>query len=707
MWWVVSLLTYAKEDAAWTTSGDSSSHVIVHNFCGAVGAWVADVSYFLFGLSVWWFVPVCMGLGWFALIQRTSTPFRFRAWAGGLCLLLCASTTLEWSWLSRMEGYLPNHSGGVLGYSIGSWSVTLLGFSAIGLIAIVLGLIGMALVFHFSWLQLSERLGANLEHFIQMVWQRLEQIRDRKLGKKAVREREFGMYEERTVMPKNAPHAEYAPYAQYAQSTLPPHQDYQDYQDYQDNQDKEDLDSSMNGEYPTWEEAEAAAAAAIQSLEQEAPLPIPEPASIYRLPGLELLDHNPVAENAADSDTLAATARLIEKRLGDLGVRATVQNPQAGAVITSYEITLFDARSEDKPSLSSLSKDLARSLSVSSIRVVEQNGLWLELPNAKRPTIGLAKILETPAYQEAEFVLALALGQDRTGNPIVLDLAKMPHILLAGASGSGQSAGIHAMICALLFKADTQNLRLLLIDTKMQKLPLYEGIPHLIAPIVADAQQAVNSLAWCVAEMEYRYQLMRKLGVSGITEFNQKLAQAKRRGELFYCPENSKKPMGHLPYVVVVVNELADLMIGHSKKVEILIACLAQKARATGIHLVLATHNPNVNIVTELIKANIPTRIAFQVSSKADSSIILETGGAETLLGMGDMLYLPNAFNGSDAPLRVHGAWVSTKEVEAVVHHIQQQCPTPDYLPGVLDTPVTETIEKIQGGETDPLYEKV
>lgn len=723
VWWVLCLWTYSREDAAWTTSGDNP---VMQNLFGATGAWVADVSYFLFGGSVWWILLALFWLGWMFLIKKAPDPdmdsdadappfqFQFAAFVGGMVLLLCASTTLEWSWLSRMEGRLPNHSGGILGYSIGSWLVHWLNFSEIGLISIVLVMVGMALVFHFSWLQLSEWLGANLEHFLQMIWQRLEQIRDRKLGQRAMREREFNMYEERAAM-NGTPSA------------------------FKDNfKEKEALDSSLDSsideEYPTWEEAEATAAAqaaalaaAAQQAEQEAQ-GVVQARPLYQLPPLELLEKTTLAQasvSTVDGDTLAATARLIEKRLGDLGVKATVGNPQVGPIITSYEVVwekesdkppekLSDKSSDDSShglediNLSDLARDLARSLNVHSIRVVANRiGMVLELPNAKRQIIGLASVLETAVWQDSESMLTVALGQDSMGHPVVLDLAKMPHVLMAGADGSGKSVGVHSMICSLLFRAETRDVRLLLIDPRMQKLSVYEGIPHLIAPVVADVQQGISSLAWCVAEMDYRYQLMRKLGVSSMVEFNQKIAQAKRRGELLYCPENSRnprKPMGHLPYVVVVINELADLMLGHSKKVQTLIACLAQKARATGIHLIVSTKNPHDNVVTELIRANIPARITFQVSSRMDSVTMLHSSGAETLLGMGDMLYL---CGGTEGAIRAHGTFVSMDEVRAVVHHIRQQCPEPDYLPHVLETPVTSTLETLGTGEDDPLYEQV
>ncbi len=720
-WWVLCLWTYSREDAAWTTSGEN---LVRQNLCGTTGAWVADVSFFLFGFSVWWVLLALFWLGWMLFITRAMPPiaeameseisdtarFRFHslAFIGGLLLLLSASTTLEWSWLSRMEGRLPNYSGGILGYSIGSWIIKILGFSELGLISIILTLLGMALVFHFSWLQLSEWLGASLEHSLQTIWQQLEQIRDRKLGQRAMRERESSMYEERVAMHMLAPTGAEVSENSSLNSSLNLSRD-------------SAMDSSFGSvideEYPTWEEAEAAAAAKIaaaQQAEYEAHHAAEPEVSNYQKPPLTLL--TPLENSTAgatngvvDTDTLAATARLIEKRLGDLGIQAIVRNPQIGPIITCYDVEREDQAAQAS-NLSDMTRDLARSLSVPSLRIVEKNlshNVTLELPNAKRQTIRLINVLETAVWQESESPLIIALGVDTLGNPVVLDLAKMPHVLIAGAEGSGKSVGIHSLICSLLFRAEARDVRLLLIDPKMRKFPIYEGIPHLIAPIVSDVHQAINGLAWCVAEMDYRYQLMRKLGVASLDEFNQRISQAKRRGELFYCPENPRhprKPMEHLPYVVAVIHELADLMVGHSKKVQTLIACLAQKARATGIHLVISTKNPHDNVVTELIRANIPARMTFQVNSRMDSLVMLDTHGAETLLGMGDMLYRAGS---QDTLLRVHGAFIHANEIQAIVKHICEQCPEPNYLPDVLETPVTPTIAKIGTGEDDPIYEQV
>ncbi|MFZ9254182.1 MAG: DNA translocase FtsK, partial [Hylemonella sp.] len=362
-----------------------------------------------------------------------------------------------------------------------------------------------------------------------------------------------------------------------------------------------------------------------------------------------------------------------------------------------------------------LAKDLARSLSLVSIRVVEtipgKNYMALELPNAKRQSIRLAEILGSQAYNEARSLLTLGLGKDIVGNPVVVDLAKMPHVLVAGTTGAGKSVGINAMILSLLYKAEARDVRLLMIDPKMLEMSVYEGIPHLLAPVVTDMKQAAHGLNWCVAEMERRYKLMSRLGVRNLAGYNSKIDDARAREEFignpFSLTPDNPEPLNRLPHIVVVIDELADLMMVVGKKIEELIARLAQKARAAGIHLILATQRPSVDVITGLIKANIPTRIAFQVSSKIDSRTILDQMGAEALLGMGDMLYLAS---GTGLPVRVHGAFVSDEEVHRVVNYLKSQGQA-DYLEGVLEGGSADGDEAAPGeggtsAEKDPMYDQ-
>jgi S-DNA-T family DNA segregation ATPase FtsK/SpoIIIE len=341
-----------------------------------------------------------------------------------------------------------------------------------------------------------------------------------------------------------------------------------------------------------------------------------------------------------------------------------------------------------------------------------KNFMALELPNAKRQSIKLSEILGSQAYNEAKSQLSMGLGKDIVGNPVVADLAKMPHVLVAGTTGSGKSVGINAMILSLLYKAEARDVRLLMIDPKMLEMSVYEGIPHLLAPVVTDMKQAANGLTWCVAEMERRYRLLSKMGVRNLAGYNHKIDEAKAKGELipnpFSLTPESPEPLERLPYIVVVIDELADLMMVVGKKIEELIARLAQKARAAGIHLILATQRPSVDVITGLIKANIPTRIAFQVSSKIDSRTILDQMGAEALLGMGDMLYMPP---GTGLPVRVHGAFVSDEEVHRVVDHLKEQG-EPNYIEGILEGGVAEeggeagAVAGEGGGESDALYDQ-
>ena len=433
-----------------------------------------------------------------------------------------------------------------------------------------------------------------------------------------------------------------------------------------------------------------------------------------KLPQVDLLDAAPSHQESVSAETLEMTSRLIEKKLKDFGVEVRVVLASPGPVITRYEIE--PATGVKGSQIVNLAKDLARSLSLVSIRVIEtipgKNCMALELPNARRQTIRLSEILGSQVYNDAKSLLTIGLGKDIVGHPVVADLAKMPHVLVAGTTGSGKSVGINAMILSLLYKAEAKDVRLIMIDPKMLEMSVYEGIPHLLAPVVTDMKQAANALNWCVAEMERRYKLMSKLGVRNLAGFNARIDEAKARGESignpFSLTPEQPEPLERLPHIVVVIDELADLMMVVGKKIEELIARLAQKARAAGIHLILATQRPSVDVITGLIKANIPTRIAFQVSSKIDSRTILDQMGAEALLGMGDMLYMPS---GTGFPIRVHGAFVSDDEVHRVVAHLKS-LGEPDYVEGLLEGGAGDGEDGGFGddgeasGEKDPMYDQ-
>ncbi|VTU35837.1 DNA translocase FtsK [Variovorax sp. PBL-H6] len=696
LFWLLAMLSFTPSDAAWSTSGTGGE---VKNWAGRIGAWLADASYFLAGYSVWWCLAAGLRVwlsslaGWMrggetAAEQLPRGRFnrsRLAFWFG-LVLLLCASVVLEWSRLYRLESHLPGHGGGVLGYLVGPLSVKWMGFTGSALIAIAAGVIGSALVFRFSWSQIAERIGSRLYSLFESRREKREIAEDIAMGKKAVREREELASVEQDDDPESpgeelriVPRPKRRPPA-------PPVQ----------------IEPAMT-EVPKSDRV---------AKERQKPLFRELPDS--KLPQVDLLDAAQGRQETVSADTLEMTSRLIEKKLKDFGVEVRVVLASPGPVITRYEIE--PATGVKGSQIVNLAKDLARSLSLVSIRVVEtipgKNYMALELPNAKRQSIRLSEILGSQIYNEGKSMLTMGLGKDIIGNPVVADLAKMPHVLVAGTTGSGKSVGINAMILSLLYKAEARDVRLLMIDPKMLEMSVYEGIPHLLAPVVTDMRQAAHGLNWCVAEMERRYKLMSKLGVRNLAGYNTKIDEAKAREEFIYNPfsltPDDPEPLKREPHIVVVIDELADLMMVVGKKIEELIARLAQKARAAGIHLILATQRPSVDVITGLIKANIPTRIAFQVSSKIDSRTILDQMGAEALLGMGDMLYMPS---GTGLPVRVHGAFVSDDEVHRVVAYLKSQG-EPDYIEGVLEGGTVDGDGDLlgeggsEGGEKDPMYDQ-
>ncbi len=684
MLWLVSLSSFSLQDMAWSTSGTGAT---VFNQAGSLGAWLADGSYFLLGYSVWWCVAAAIRV-WLSALARwlrghdympaSGVPLASRmarlsasrsAFWFGLVLLVCASATLEWTRFYSLEVRLPGHSGGVLGYFLGPLSVHWLGFAGAGLAAIVVGVVGSGLVFRFSWAQLAERIGGWLFARIETRRENREFKEDLAFGQQAAQQRADVLVEERQDMAVSHPK-------------------------------------------PVLIEPVAVPVPKSDRVAKERQKPLFKDILDSKLPQVDLLDAALSRQETVAPETLEMTSRMIEKKLRDFGVEVTVVLAQPGPVITRYEIE--PATGVKGSQIVGLAKDLARSLSLVSIRVVEtipgKNFMALELPNAKRQTIKLSEILGSQVYNDAKSLLTVGLGKDIIGNPILADLAKMPHVLVAGTTGSGKSVGINAMILSLLYKAEAHDVRLLMIDPKMLEMSVYEGIPHLLCPVVTDMRQAANGLTWCVAEMERRYKLMSKMGVRNLAGFNAKWDEAKARGEFIYNPfsltPESPEPIDRLPHIVVVIDELADLMMVVGKKIEELIARLAQKARAAGIHLILATQRPSVDVITGLIKANIPTRIAFQVSSKIDSRTILDQMGAEALLGMGDMLYMPS---GTGLPIRVHGAFVSDEEVHRVVSYLKSQG-APNYIEGILEGGTVDGEDGAGsidgGGEKDPLYDQ-
>ncbi|MDH3576376.1 MAG: DNA translocase FtsK [Gammaproteobacteria bacterium] len=459
--------------------------------------------------------------------------------------------------------------------------------------------------------------------------------------------------------------------------------------------------------------------------EKERQVPLFDPPEAGELPPLSLLDDPPEQKHGYSEESLEAMSRLVELKLKDFNIDVEVRSVSPGPVITRFE--LDPAPGVKVSQIANLSKDLARSLSVVSVRIVEvipgKSFVGLEIPNERRQLVTLGEILKSRVYDDMASPLTLALGKDIGGNSVVADLARMPHLLIAGTTGSGKSVGINAMVLSILYKSQPEQVRMIMIDPKMLELSVYEGIPHLLAPVVTDMKEASNSLRWCVAEMDRRYRLMSGLGVRNIGGYNRKVKDAIAAGEpikdpTFRPPEifDEDKPIVHptltpLPYIVVIIDELADMMMIVGKKVEELIARLAQKARASGIHMILATQRPSVDVITGLIKANVPTRIAFQVSARVDSRTILDQQGAENLLGHGDMLYLPP---GTSLPVRVHGAFVADHEVHAVVRQLKKSG-RPRYIDEILEGPSSPTpgligIDKMPAdsadAEQDPLYDQ-
>jgi S-DNA-T family DNA segregation ATPase FtsK/SpoIIIE len=545
-----------------------------------------------------------------------------------------------------------------------------LGFLGSGVAWIALLVLGMAAAMRFSWLRLAEHVGERLEGLVERRQVKLEQAEDLRIGERARTEREHVVERERREVEQLHP-------------------------------------------VPLVIEPAVVDVPRSDRVARERQRPLFAELTDTRLPQVDLLDAAPARQESVTPESLELTSRLIEKKLKDFGVEVRVVAASPGPVITRYEIE--PATGVKGAQVVNLAKDLARSLSLVSIRVVEvvpgKNYMALELPNARRQTIRLAEILGSQVYNDAASPLTMGLGKDIVGNPVVADLARMPHCLVAGTTGSGKSVGINAMILSLLYKAEARDVRLLLIDPKMLELSVYEGIPHLLAPVVTDMKQAANALNWCVGEMERRYKLMSRLGVRNLAGYNKKIQEAAARGESignpFSLTPEAPEPLERLPHLVVVIDELADLMMVVGKKIEELIARLAQKARAAGLHLILATQRPSVDVITGLIKANIPTRLSFQVSSKIDSRTILDQMGAEALLGQGDMLYLPP---GGGVPVRVHGAFVGDDEVHRVVEYLRLQG-SPDHVDGILDGGTLDgdgdaPLAGESGGEADALYDQ-
>ena len=668
------LATYHKTDAGWSFSGTGAP---IQNKGGPVGAWIADLLLYLFGVSAWWWVAagvvlVIMSFRRMGAEDRADTGAgeRHHPWlaAPGFVVVLLASAALEALRLYRLPATLPQAPGGAVGDLIGGGLAKAMGFNGATLLLLALLAAGWSLLTGMSWIRLMERIGGGIEAVAAWLRRRREEQRDRQIGAVALEQREHAVEIAREVDDEHEPVV-----------VVPPVLD-----------------------VPKSERV---------AKEKQRPLFKDLPDS--PLPPLALLEDAPSAQELVSAETLEFTSRLIERKLADFGVAVKVLAAYPGPVITRYEIE--PAVGVKGSQIVGLMKDLARALSVVSIRVVEtipgKSCMGLELPNPRRQLVRLVELLSSAAYNDMPSPLSLALGKDIAGKPVIADLGRMPHLLVAGTTGSGKSVALNAMILSLIYKAEPRQVRLILIDPKMLELSVYEGIPHLLAPVVTDVKLAANALNWCVGEMERRYRLMSTLGVRNLAGYNARILEARKAKKPLTNPfsltPETPEPIEEMPLIVVVIDELADLMMATGRKIEELIARIAQKARAAGIHVILATQRPSVDVITGLIKANIPSRIAFQVASKIDSRTILDQMGAETLLGQGDMLYLPP---GIGHPQRVHGAFVSDGEVHRVVEHLKTQG-GPQYLDGVLDAAGNGDGEEgvsINGGdaEADPMYDQ-
>ncbi len=670
----IALSSFYPGDPAWS---HSASVDVIQNNTGIVGAWVADILLYLFGYLGYTFPFILAYSGWriFKSIQNEE-PVNYGHYAirvVGFILALIGACGLAWLHFRVGDG-LPleiKGAGGILGDTLGSTLNTNFGHTGSTLILMTMALIGVTLFTDLSWLWVMDTTGYWTFKMMDFLSGLRELRQDHELGRQAKREREAVLEVEKEKIEGRAPVKIEPIISEFEVST------------------REQKEKQVN----LFE------------------LPVDT-----ALPPLDLLDAAPVPKGQYSRESLEAISRQVELKLKDFGIEAQVVEVLPGPVITRFEIQ--PAPGVKGNQIINLAKDMARSLSVVSVRVVDvipgKSVIGLEIPNEYREIVALSDIFRSKEYDAMKSSLTIGLGKNISGQPVVVDLGKMPHLLVAGTTGSGKSVALNAMILSLLYKSTPKDIRMIMIDPKMLELSVYEGIPHLLAPVVTDMREASNALRWCVAEMERRYKLMASVGVRNIAGYNRKVEEASGRGEPIpdptYRPISEDDPvryLEHLPFIVVIVDELADMMMTTGKNVEELIARLAQKARASGIHLILATQRPSVDVITGLIKANIPTRIAFQVSSKIDSRTILDQMGAETLLGHGDMLYLPA---GTSIPERIHGAFVDDHEVHAVVENIKSRG-EPSYNDDILKGPTEGGAQAVPGidrasDEMDPLYDE-
>jgi S-DNA-T family DNA segregation ATPase FtsK/SpoIIIE len=680
---LASLVSYSTDDPGWSRTGSIAG--AMHNMGGLIGAYLADFSFWFFGYVAYTVPFVLGGVAWIALFGLDSDGDGHVDFGPALRLIGIVGFLVSATGLLHLIGgaapNLPAESGGILGQLSGRAMHSMFGGMGGNLFLFMVLMLSVTLATGLSWFALMDWIGGQVLKLIARFgegrqqaaeWQRTRILREEREEVRKIDSEKRARREPVRIEPP-------------AKSII--------------------------------EKSERA--------QREQQIPLFNVSGDNSTPPLSLLDDPQPQPKGYSEETLETLSRQIEFKLKDFRVEANVVGAYPGPVITRFE--LEPAPGVKGSQVSSLDKDIARGLSVKSVRVVDvipgKSVIGLEIPNVHREMIYLSELLRSKEYDKSPSPLTLALGKDIGGRPVVADLARMPHLLVAGTTGSGKSVGVNAMVLSLLYKASAKDVRILMIDPKMLELSVYQGIPHLLAPVVTDMKEAANGLRWCVAEMERRYKVMSAVGVRNLSGFNRKVKDAKDAGQPLMDPlfrpnpelAEAPRPLEELPYIVVFIDEFADMMLVVGKKVEELIARLAQKARAAGIHLILATQRPSVDVITGLIKANIPTRIAYQVSSKLDSRVILDQSGAETLLGHGDMLYLPP---GTAMPERVHGAFVSDEEVHRVVNHLKQHGGVVDYLQGVLDDVQTMGDGIVVGAtglpeaggnggdESDPLYDE-
>jgi len=676
LFFLIALITFSNEDAGWTHSGSTQT---ISNACGVVGAWVSDFVLSIFGLMAYLFPTMILWHGYLVYTRAEKQGGKFILairWTGFIATII-AGSAIFYLHVLRLQVELPGSTGGILGQEVGDALLIILGNSGVTLLLLAIFLAGITLFTGLSWIALLDFVGKYSLVLVNTVYQGCLSLYD------AFKDQRVRARQLKSELPPKA-----------AKVKKP----------------KVKIAPSM----PIFEQSDREAKEnQVDIFEEEFD------AKSYKgtLPPLALLDKRISKVKGYSAADLEEMSRQVEDVLQDFNVVVEVVGVNPGPVITRFELKL--AAGVKVSRVSGLSKDIARGLSVTSVRIVEviqgKAVIGLEIPNQEREMVSLRDLISARSFEKAKSKLTFAMGKDISGVPVMADLGKMPHALVAGTTGSGKSVAINTMILSLLYKATPEEVRLIMIDPKMLELSVYEGIPHLLTPVVTDMKDAQNALRWAVAEMERRYKLMSKVGVRNLAGFNQLIAEAEKKGEPIRDPLfQLTEPLGEgeefpvltkLPSIVIVIDELADMMMIVGKKVEELIARLAQKARAAGVHLVLATQRPSVDVLTGLIKANVPTRISFQVSSRIDSRTILDQGGAEALLGNGDMLFLPS---GTSIPIRAHGAFVDDHEVHKIVEFLKQTAPA-NYLEEITQERSDTGDFVAEGGadsEMDVLYDE-